>query len=243
MDFATNEKYLGGIIVDVTGLEKDVKDLSPSQKLEIVIYVTSKIANEVTTKFGDYRGTKSFYREPIRKHFRNKKLTFSISQGADAETGKPTMRHDINEKYFVDLNKADWYAFNENYGSSEEKFLVKFFQGQIKELKEKFFDIYLLRNERHFKLFRFSDGKATEPDFVLFMKEKQTNEEVLYQLFIEPKGNHLLYTDQWKEDLLLNLEQEAKVELYQNQSYRLVGMPFYNKENRESVFEERLNTI
>jgi type III restriction enzyme len=243
MDFATSEKYLGGIIVDVTGLEKDVKDLAPSQKLEIVIYVTSKIANEVTTKFGDYRGTKSFYREPIRKHFRNKKLTFSISQGADAETGKPTMRHDINEKYFVDLNKADWYAFNENYGSSEEKFLVKFFQGQIKELKEKFFDIYLLRNERHFKLFRFSDGKATEPDFVLFMKEKQTNEEVLYQLFIEPKGNHLLYTDQWKEDLLLNLEQEAKVELYQNQSYRLVGMPFYNKENRESVFEERLNNI
>ena len=75
------------------------------------------------------------------------------------------------------------------------------------------------------------------------MKEKQNNDEVLYQLFIEPKGNHLLYTDQWKEDLLLNLEQEAKVELYQNQSYKLIGMPFYNKENRESVFEERLLNI
>ena len=242
-DFVTNEKYLGGIIVDITGLEKDVKELTAFQKLEIVIYVTSKIADEVNTKFGDYRGTKSFYREPIRKHFRNKKLSFSISPGADAETGKATMRHDINTKYFVDLNKADWYAFNENYGSSEEKFLVKFFQGQIEKLKEKFFDIYLLRNERHFKLFRFSDGKATEPDFVLFMKEKQNNDEVLYQLFIEPKGNHLLYTDQWKEDLLLNLEQEAKVELYQNQSYKLIGMPFYNKENRESYFEERLLNI
>jgi type III restriction enzyme len=242
-DFVTNEKYLGGIIVDVSGLEKDVKELTPQQKLEIVVYVASKIADEVNTKFGDYRGTKSFYREPIRKHFRYKKLSFSISKGADAETGKPTMRHDIKPEYFVDLNKADWYAFNENYGSSEEKFLVKFFQGQIDELKQKYSEIYLLRNERHFKIFRFSDGKATEPDFVLFMKEKQNNEEVLYQLFIEPKGNQLLFQDQWKEDLLLNLEHEAKVELYQNQNYKLIGMPFYNKANRESVFQEKLNKI
>lgn len=243
LDFVTNEKYLGGIIVDVTGLEKDTKELTPKQKLEIVVYVANKIAEDINTKFGDYRGTKSFYREPIRKHFRNKKLSFSISKGADAETGKPTMRHDIDPKYFVDLNKADWYAFNENYGTSEEKFLVKFFQSQIDELRQKYQDIYLLRNERFFKLFRFSDGKATEPDFVLFMKEKDTDEEILYQLFIEPKGSQLLYTDQWKEDFLKDIEEQAVVELYQNQQYKLIGMPFYNKENREDIFEKRLKNI
>lgn len=243
VDFVTNEKFLGGVIVDVTGLEKDVKDLLPSQKLEIVVYVANKIANEVNTKFGDYRGTKSFYREPIRKHFRNKKLSFSISKGADAETGKPTMRHDIDPKYFVDLNKSDWYAFNENYGTSEEKFLVKYFQSQIDELRQKYSDIYLLRNERFFKIFRFSDGKATEPDFVLFMKEKDSDEEILYQLFIEPKGGQLLYTDMWKEDFLKDIEQQATVELYQNQTYKLIGMPFYNKEQRESVFKDSLSNL
>jgi type III restriction enzyme len=82
-----------------------------------------------------------------------------------------------------------------------------------------------------------------EPDFVLFMKEKQTNEEILYQLFIEPKGSHLLSTDQPKEDLLLSLEQEAKVELYKNQSYKLIGMPFYNKEHREAIFQIKLKNI
>ena len=45
------------------------------------------------------------------------------------------MRHDIDPKFYVDLSKANWYAFNENYGSSEEKFLVKFFESQIEELK------------------------------------------------------------------------------------------------------------
>lgn len=243
IDFITNEKYLGGISVDVTGLEKDTKELTAIQKLDIVVYVANKIADEISTKFGDYRGTKSFYREPVRKHFRNKKLSFTVNTSPTAETGKPTMRHDIDPKFYVDLNKADWYAFNENYGSSEEKFLVKFFESQIEDLKQKYSDIYLLRNERHFKLYRFSDGKATEPDFVLFMTEKQSSEEIIYQLFIEPKGEQLLYTDQWKEDFLKDIEAQALVELYQNQRYKLIGMPFYNKENRESIFEKRLTSI
>ena len=243
LHFVTDVNYFGGISVDVTGLEKDTKELAAHQKLDIVIDIANKIANEITTKFGEYRGTKSFYREPVRKHFKNKKLSFSINKGAEAETGKPTMRHDINPKFYVDLNKADWYVFNENYGSSEEKFLVKFFEGQIEELREKYVDIYLLRNERFFKLYRYSDAKATEPDFVLFMTEKKSGEEIIFQLFIEPKGNHLLYTDQWKEDFLMGIEDEALVELYQNQSYKLIGMPFYNKENRESVFEEKFKNI
>ncbi|MFV8379324.1 DEAD/DEAH box helicase family protein [Flavobacterium sp. LB3R33] len=243
LHFVTDVNYFGGISVDVTGLEKDTKELTAHQKLDIVIDIANKIANEITAKFGEYRGTKSFYREPVRKHFKNKKLSFSINKGAEAETGKPTMRHDINPKFYVDLNKADWYVFNENYGSSEEKFLVKFFESQIEELREKYEDIYLLRNERFFKLYRYSDAKATEPDFVLFMTEKKSGEEIIFQLFIEPKGTHLLSTDSWKEDFLMGIEEEAVVELYQNQSYKLIGMPFYNKENREGVFEEKFKNI
>ena len=241
--FITNDKYFGGILVEVTGLQKDTKELSSNQKLDIVIAIATKVANEISTMFGDYRGTKSFYREPIRKYFKNKKLSFSVNTNTTAETGKPTMRNDIDQKYFVDLNQADWYVYNENYGSSEEKFLVKYFHNNLDGLKEKFKDIYLLRNERFFKLFRFSDGKATEPDFVLFMNDKFSDKEVVYQLFIEPKGDHLLMQDEWKEQFLMEIETENVIELYQNQEYRLIGMPFYNKVHREDIFEEKLNTI
>ncbi|MGY0426302.1 MAG: DEAD/DEAH box helicase family protein, partial [Polaribacter sp.] len=241
--FITNEKYFGGIIVEVTGIQKDTEELSANQKLDIVIAIATKISNEISTMFGDYRGTKSFYREPIRKYFKNKKLSFSINTNTTAETGKPTMRNDIDPKYYVDLNKVDWYVYNENYGSSEEKFLVKYFHNNLESLKEKFKDIYLLRNERFFKLFRFSDGKATEPDFVLFMNDKFSDKEIIYQLFIEPKGNHLLLQDEWKEQFLTEIETESVIELYQNQEYKLIGMPFYNKENREDIFETKLNTL
>ena len=242
-DFISKSKYFGGIIVEVTGLEKDIANLSHKQKLEIVVSIAIRISNDITTTFGEFIGTKRFYREPIRKYFKNKKLSFSVNTSPSAETGKPTMRNNIDSKYFVDLNKSDWYVYNENYGSSEEKFLVKYFSDNIEGLKEKFKNIYLLRNERFFKLFRFSDGKATEPDFVLFMTDKNLDDEVVYQLFIEPKGGHLLYNDEWKEQFLNEIEKEALVDLYENQEFRLIGMPFYNKENREQIFEEKLLNI
>lgn len=241
--FITDEKYFGGIVVEVIGLQKDTKVLSASQKLDIVISIATKISNEITTKFGDYRGTKAFYREPIKKYFKNKKLSFSVSTSTTAETGKPTMRNDIPQEFFVDLNKADWYAYNENYGSSEEKFLVKYIHDNIDDLRNRFNEIYLLRNERFFKLYRFSDAKATEPDFVLFMKDKDSADEVIYQLFIEPKGDHLLYNDEWKEQFLLDIEKQAEIELYQNQQYKLIGMPFYNKANREDIFGKKLKNL
>jgi len=242
-DFIAKVDYLGGIKVSVTGLKKDVKELSPQIKLDIAKSLLTEIANEINTKFGDYRGTQSFHREPIRKHFRDKKLFFSLDKNSDAETGKPTMRHSIDEKYYVNLAEKEWYAYKENYGSSEEKFLVKFLDNQMEELEAKFNDIYLLRNERFFKLYRFSDGKATEPDFVLFMTDKKTDEDLIYQLFIEPKGQHLLDTDLWKEEFLESIEEEAKVELFQNENFRLVGMPFYNEGLRKDRFKEKLNTV
>lgn len=246
-DFISNPNYFGGIRVEVTGLKKDTNTLSPKQKLAIVVYVATKIANEISTTFGDYRGTKTFEREPIRKYFRDKKLSFSVNLNTTAETGKPTMRRDIDTKYAINLLEKDWYVYNENYGSSEEKFLVKYFDRVIDELKERFQNIYLLRNERFFKLYRFSDAKATEPDFVLFMTEKEGDKEVVYQLFIEPKGEHLIYHDMWKEEFLTEIETEAKIELYQNQQFKLIGMPFYNEKaemgKKRDEFDFKLKSL
>lgn len=121
--------------------------------------------------------------------------------------------------------------------------LVKFLDNEIEELQKRFKEVYLLRNERFFKLYRFSDGKATEPDFVLFMTEKDTEENLIYQLFIEPKGQQLLLTDSWKEDFLKEIEKEAKVELYQNERFRLIGMPFYNEEITKAEFKSKMDSL
>lgn len=239
-DFIEKPKYLGGSRVEVSGLAKDVKNLSPKIKLDICIKMLTEISEEGYQRFGEFRGTKTFHREPIKSIFKDKKLYFALNEQSDKEAGRPTMRADIDPKYYVNLLATDWYAYKENYGTSEEKFLVKFLDSQIEALQKKFTNIYLLRNERFFKLYRFSDGKATEPDYVLFMKEHKTGEDLIYQLFIEPKGSQLLAGDSWKEDFLEEIAAEAKVELYQNEEFRLIGMPFYNKVEREPAFKDAL---
>lgn len=238
-DFIT--KKLSEIEVDVIGLEKDIKNLAPKDKLNVCLSFLTSISEEINQTFGDYRGTKTFKREPIRKVFRDKKMYFAIEENTDKETGKPTMRTNIDEKYYLDLNSRDWHAYKENYGSSEEKLLVKFLDSQIVELENRFKDIYLIRNERFFKIFRFSDGKATEPDYVLFMTEKESGENLVYQLFIEPKGTHLIPTDDWKEKFFVDIEEEAI--LHENDKIRIIGMPFYNKTEREKQFSEKLTEI
>ena len=38
----------------------------------------------------------------------------------------------------------------------------------------------------------------------------QEEKEMTYQVFIEPKGNHLISFDKWKEDFLKDIREESK---------------------------------
>jgi type III restriction enzyme len=104
--------------------------------------------------------------------------------------------------------------------------------------------VYILRNAGLFKIYRFSDGKAMEPDFVLFLKKENLDEIEQYQLFIEAKGKHLIKTDQWKEDFLKEIEEKYQIKIEprlfgEDEKYKLIGFPFYN-EWRKSQFIEVL---
>ena len=102
------------------------------------------------------------------------------------------------------------------------------------ETKYKKDKIYLVRNERHFELYSFDEGRRFEPDFVLFVED----EELHYQIFIEPKGEFLKLKDKWKEDFLTQIEDNVKggTIKFENESYKLLGLKFYNA-NNENEFK------
>jgi len=75
------------------------------------------------------------------------------------------------------------------------------------------------------------------------MKEKDKEDPLIYQLFIEPKGGQLLQADSWKEDFLKEIEGTYTVDLFQNENFRLIGMPFYNEAIKKDEFKERLEEI
>ena len=63
--------------------------------------------------------------------------------------------------YHLDLTVRDWYVFNDCYGTSEEKLLIKYIDKKYEDLKQKYSDVYLIRNERHFQLYNFNDGTSS----------------------------------------------------------------------------------
>ena len=82
-------------------------------------------------------------------------------------------------------------------------------------------------NERHFQIYTFDDGQPIEPDFVLFLKKKDSDISLHYQVFIEPKGDHLMKYDEWKEKFLQSLKEKHRINvLWKSKKYTVLGNAF-----------------
>ena len=117
----------------------------------------------------------------------------------------------------------NWYVYNDNYGTTEEKKFVKYFKNEIKpKLDEKNFEYYVIRNERFSELALYSFDKGEE-----------------YQIYAEPKGEQLLLVDKWKEDFLIKIEEKQKT---MKNNHKIIGLPFFNgKETKLKEFSEVIN--
>ena len=229
-EFITSENYLGGLAITFKGNLSDLEVNRPA-KLEACEGLLSQIESEIRKHTTEYEGTKHFYEQQIRAVFTDKSLKFNV----DTKRAED----DTDAAYLVKLR--DWFAFDNLYGTSEEKAFVGMLDRWIQESEKTYEDIYLLRNEGHFSIYRFSDGKPFQPDFVLFLREKN-GESLSYQLFIEPKGEHLAETDRWKEKFLeeIRAEYRSKI-LTENNKYRIIGVPSFYHERYENQFKDELN--
>ena len=231
-DFTTSEDYLGGLEItfegDLYGLDEN-----PSEKLAAVSGLLSEIESDVREQTTDYEGTKQFRGKWVREVFKDKVLKFDANNPRGAD--------DTQFEHFV--SSRDWFANNTIYGTSEEKAFVRMLDRFIIQLEEQYDEIYLLRNEGHFAIYNFSDGNAFQPDFALFLREKN-GEMSVYQLFIEPKGAHLREYDRWKEKFLAEITSQFKGRRleFNDEKYRLIGLPFYNNQD-ENEFRQALESV
>lgn len=236
-DFIHKKEYLNGVAVVVQGEKDRIEDLTQKEKLELSLFVLEQVAKEVQNRKREYKGTYEFRAHKVSEVFKDKMLQIDGDSPRAQEMEK------------LDLPECAWFAQNEIWGTKEEESFMKFFDEVVSTLKKKYDQIAVLRNERHFKIFNFDDGAAFEPDFVLFLKEKKTKKEVLYQVFVEPKGDQFLDEDGqfakgregWKEKFLLQIADKFQLTLddfkVHNTDFKLIGLPFYNESLKE-VFEE-----
>ena len=231
-EFIESEEYLASLKVEINTSRRSFEELDIFEKLQIAQDVLNEISEKLSTGRTDYFGTKEFQPYKISDIFRDKRMNFNIDPDSEEQIGR-SMTSPEN-RYYLDLGSRKWYAYNDCFGTSEEKLLVKYIDKKINDLKDRYSDVYLFRNEKFFKIYDFKNGDATEPDFVLILSKHDQTRSVQYQIFIEPKGGHLVAKDKWKEDLLTSLKDEAKVVLLTESDKIFVwGLPFYQHSSED----------
>ena len=232
-EFIDSDSYLGGLEITFRGNIYYLKQ-NKIEKLNAILSLLDEIETQVRSLSSvELEGSRNFIPSRIHAVFKDKLLKLSKDS--------PRLEEEEQIEHFV--SSKDWFAFDTLYGTSEERAFVRMLDRQMEKLRPNYDDIYLIRNEGHFSIYNFSDGKAFQPDFVLFLKEKD-GQSLTYQLFIEPKGVHLTEHDSWKKDFLREIKEEFgdKILKFQGESkYRLIGIPFYNNED-ENIFKETLNS-
>lgn len=242
-EFITSEQYLGKIKLEVSGLPEQLEKLTPDEKLDAATQILEVIAEVIASDKVEFKGTKLFKPYMLKDKFTDKTLNFMLDDGGDKEFGR-SMNDGGETAYHLDLSKRDWYVFDDCFGTSEEKLLIKFIDKRYDDLKKKYSDAYLIRNEKHFKLYNFDDGRPLEPDFVLYLIGKESRDTMHYQVFIEPKGSHLLKADEWKENFLVSIKEHFEIEqLFTDKQYAVWGLPFYNSEQQDQEFLDAFDRL
>lgn len=238
-EFLTSDDYCGNSILEINY----VGHLTGRDLFKASVKAFTKLANHITSIKQEFIGSKEFSPRKLKTVLKDK--TIYLSQ-IDSNGGKGASQVNCpKDEYKLDLSCEPWYVFTDNYGTSEEKLFVKYFKTDIEsKLKAKKLEYYVVRNERipDLAIYSFDDGERFEPDFLLFVRKENIEKTFTnYQLYAEPKGNHLLQEDSWKEEFLTGMVQEAKTEYRTTaDEYKIIGLPFFNENNKRVEFTKAI---
>lgn len=236
MEDLQKDNYLGDFDVNIiVGKKTSINDISNDDKLKVILKFLETIFSVLKDTISPKKGGE-FIAGNFEKLF-----------------GKPKTKTIKEENLDESIPKnCEWYILDSFAGTSEEKELISFIKETIGNLEVKYSDVYLLRNEEVYKIYDFDKGRGFQPDFILFLKDKNTI-DLHYQIFIEPKGNEYIGSDNtfksgkegWKEDFLEQIAEKYghnKLLKAENKKYSLIGLPFFNKDHNNK-FKEKYQDI
>ena len=233
-----NKNILGEFEVKIiVNKNMNYDDISNEDKLGLVLRFLDRVFTEIKDNIHPFKGSE-FIAGNFNQFF--------------SESKTKTVKEDSEStRIFKDtLENENWYVLDDFIGTSEEKELITFVKNSIGNLEAKHDEVYLLRNEEVYKIYDFEEGRGFQPDFILFLKGKDS---IKYQIFIEPKGNEYIGDDGtfkdtkegWKEDFLEEISKRyglTNVIKSEHPNYRLIGLPFFNI-SKNSSFESSFKSF
>ncbi len=139
----------------------------------IVGLILGEIKNRINNNFIEYEGTNFDIAESISKIIEDKTLYSS------------------SEKDIINGESYKFLAQTNIKHTDQEKEFLQFINIKYENISVKTDYFWVIRNETMLPIFNFKDGQKMYPDFIILSKIKD-NDEKRIQIFIEPKGEHLL---------------------------------------------------
>ncbi|WP_335869195.1 DEAD/DEAH box helicase family protein [Bacillus sp. 2205SS5-2] len=228
--FIEGEGFLGDLMINLS-LPSSLKaeDLTPDEKLSIVERFLTYAEKNIRSNYLKERGTPVF-----------EGVAFSsLVNDYVVEMNKVNQRVSNVTQVIRTRNMRDhdWYIYDQAIVNGLESNLIDFINDYIDKLRERYNEVYLIRNERKVKIVEVDGVRGFMPDFLLYLKDS----DYTYQVFLEPKGDNLREQDEWKQEFLLSLSEREEVEvLSENDQIRLIGIKFYSddKELKQGFRED-----
>ncbi|MGG5325134.1 type III restriction enzyme [Enterococcus pernyi] len=227
-ELINSSKYFNGVSIKVS-LPKGqhIIDLSATEKLEIIDKFLMYCEEKIRKNYKKEIGLKVFKPVPIRDVLKDYEIVSPKFQ-----TGQVTQRirpHSMKGK--------DWFVYTHAIVNGTEKKLVDLIGTFVQTLENKYEKVYLIRNDEkgiRLKLTEFNGPRGFMPDFILYLE----NETFNYQVYIEPKGQHLETNDAWKQEMLYEINGSDIEVIGENEEVRLIGLKFYNEDNEREFINE-----
>lgn len=240
-EFILDDNYIGNFKVMITsnGVNPTINEYYETF-LDFFLKLRKRFEGWKDTSVGTHSFQSIFIKDYIKDTKREKIHPDQYGEGISQNDSR------MIEKYKLDLSRHDWYVYNDNYGTTEEKSFVKYFSGIADELIKKYDEVFLIRNERNLHIYSFAEGNRFEPDYILILRKYEKSSFHQKQIFIEPKGDHLLESELWKEQFLTEIQDSYVIsvdDLDKKNIYSIYGLPFYNENNNIDEFDKALRKI
>ncbi|ELK46164.1 DEAD/DEAH box helicase family protein [Halobacillus sp. BAB-2008] len=234
-EFIEKDSFLGQLTIYFilpSGIE--LTDLSPIEKLNAVESFLKYAEKKIRNNYMKERGTPVFEGVAFSKLIDDYYLEINkVNRGVS----------DVSEiKEPRSMRGKDWFVYDKAIVNQLEDDMIDFVQSYVEELKETYKNVFLIRNERSIKIVEIDGVRGFMPDFLLYLQD----DEVTYQVFLEPKGGHLIEKDRWKQNFLEELNKRDIVQvLSENDNVRLIGIKFYSNSSEQKAafrddFKEKL---
>ncbi|MGF7015624.1 DEAD/DEAH box helicase family protein [Ornithinibacillus bavariensis] len=222
-EFIEKPEFLGGVTITLRlPTNISINDLLPSEKLSFVESFLKDSEEKLVANYSRERGTPEFEGVAFSSLINDYVIETNV-----VKTNLSNSKESIQS---YPMRGNDWYIYDQALVNGLEYDFIKDINALIDELETKYDEVFLIRNERKVKIKEINGVRGFMPDFLLFLKE----EDVTYQVFIEPKGEHIKKQDKWKEDFLLSLNTRKDIViLHESNSVKIIGLKFYTEDKEE----------